>query len=167
MSVVSALTHTYAPRGKTPVITTSTEINLRLYMASAISASGKIRYLIRNQPFDSKAVIEFLEYLLASFRRKLLIIWDGASIHDSREVKAYLDTKKNGQLYLVMQPHYSPELNADEQVWNHLKGYHLKNTCNPTLKQLKEKITAVMEGLKQHPSIIRRFFHHPQLGFYN
>ncbi|RYZ43804.1 MAG: IS630 family transposase [Sphingobacteriales bacterium] len=167
VSVVPALTHTYAPRGKTPVITTSTEINLRLYMASAISASGKIRYLIRNQPFDSKAVIEFLEYLRVSFRRKLLIIWDGASIHDSREVKAYLDSKKNREFYLVMQPHYSPELNADEQVWNYLKGYQLKNTCHPTVKQLKEKITAVMEGLKQQPSLIRQFFHHPKLGYYN
>ena len=165
--MVSALSHTYAPKGHTPVITTSTEINARLYMASAISPAGELRYMIRNQPFDSKAVIEFVEYLLESFGRKLLIIWDGASIHDSEETKGYLDTKKSGELHLVMQPYYSPELNADEQVWNYLKGFKLKNTCNPNIKELKEKVTHVMEQLNQQPDLIQNFFCHPALGYYN
>jgi transposase len=165
VSVVSALTHTYAPKGQTPLITTSTEINLRLYLA--ITPAGELRYMIRNQPFDSGAVIEFLEYLLASFPRKLLIVWDGASIHDSKEVRTYLETKNHNELHLVMQPHYSPELNADEQVWNYLKQHKLKNTCNPTIKDLKEKITNVMETLKEQPSLIQNFFHHPQLSYYD
>ena len=167
MSVVSALSHTYAPKGKTPVITTSTEINLRLYMASAITPSGEVRYMIRNQPFDSAAVIEFLQYLLSSFGQKLLIVWDGASIHDSKEVRTYLETKKQKELRLVMQPHYSPELNADEQVWTYLKQHKLKNTCNPTLTELKEKVCTVMEALKQQPLLVQNFFHHPQLGYYD
>ncbi|MBD0375438.1 MAG: IS630 family transposase [Flavisolibacter sp.] len=167
MSVVSVLTHTYAPKGETPVITTSTEINSRLYMASAISPAGQLRYMICNQPFDSKAVIEFVEYLLESFSRKLLIVWDGASIHDSKEFKTYLATKSKGELHLAMQPHYSPELNADEQVWSYLKNHKLKNTCNPTIKELNEKITTVRETLKQQPSLIQNFFPHPQLGYYD
>jgi len=97
----------------------------------------------------------------------LLIVWDGASIHDSEEVRKYLGTKKQNEFHLVKQPYYSPELNAGEQVWNYLKQHKLKNTCNPTIKKLKEKVTAVMEGLKQQPSIIRNFFKHPDLGFYN
>jgi hypothetical protein len=112
------LSYTYAPKGKTPLITTSTEINLRLYMASAITPAGELRYMLRNQPFDSGAVMEFADYLLEGFKRKLLIVWDGASIHHSKAFREYLDRKSNGELHLVMQPHYSPELNADEQVWN-------------------------------------------------
>lgn len=164
MSVVS---HTYAPKGVTPVITTSTELNLRLYMASVVSARGQLRYMIRNQPFDSKAVIEFLEYLHKSFRKKLLIIWDGASIHDSEELRAYLETKTHHEFHLSMQPHYSPELNADEQVWHYLKCHLLKNTLNPTAPALKEKITAAMDALKKQPRLIQNFFHHPDLKFYN
>jgi transposase len=166
-SVVSVLSHTYAPRGQTPVVTTSTEINLRLYLASAVSAQGELRYRVRNQPYDSEAVIEYLEYLLESFQQKLLIIWDGASIHDSRVVRAYLETKTGGELYLVMQPHYSPELNADEQVWNYLKNHKLKNTCNQTAQELKEKIIQVMDTLQKQSQLIQTFFHHPDLGFYN
>lgn len=167
MSVVSVLGYTYAPKGKTPLLTTSTEINLRLYMASAITPAGELRYMIRNQPFDSGAVIEFVEYLLECFKRKLLIIWDGASIHNSKAFREYLDHKSNGELHLVMQPHYSPQLNADEQVWNYLKQHKLKNTCNPTLSDLKEKVNGVMETLKQQPHIIQNFFHHPELGYYD
>jgi hypothetical protein len=167
VSAAAPLSRTYALRGKTPVITTSTEISLRLYMASAVCVQGELHYMVRNQPFDSKAIIEYMEYLLAIFQRKLLIVWDGASIHDSREVRTYLESKKQKELYLVMQPHYSPELNADEQVWNYLKHHKLKNTCNPTIKELKEKITSVMDGLQKQPGLIQNFFHHPDLGYYN
>lgn len=149
------------------MVTTSTEINLRLYLASAVSAQGALCYQVRNQPYDSEAIIDYLEYLLERFHQKLLIIWDGASIHDSKAVRAYLDTKTGGELYLAMQPHYSPELNADEQVWNYLKNHKLKNTCNPTAAQLKEKITEAMDALQKQPQLIQNFFHHPDLGYYN
>lgn len=167
VSAVSALTHTYAPKGETPVVTTSTEINLRLYLASAVSPSGQMRYVVRNQPFDSKAIIAYLVYLRHAFRRKLLIVWDGASIHHSQEVKTFLGAQKQPAFHLVQQPYYSPELNADEQVWSYLKQHKLKNTCNQNLNELSQKITTVMNALKQHPKIIRNFFRHPDLGFYN
>jgi len=136
-------------------------------MASAVSAQGQLRYRMRHHPFDSQAIIEYLEYLLESFKRKLLLIWDGASIHDSETVRKYLATKKQKELCLVRQPYYAPELNADEQVWTYLKQHKLKNTCNPTTKELKTKITAVMETLKKQPQMIRNFFLHPSLGYYN
>jgi len=106
--VVSTLTHTYAPKGQTPVITTSTEINLRLYVASAISPAGDLQYMIRKQPFDSEAIISYLEHLQQAFaRRKLLIIRDNASIHDSDKVRTYLSTQKSKRLHLARQPLYS------------------------------------------------------------
>ena len=123
--------------------------------------------MIRNQPFDSEAIIAYLEYLHQVFQRKLLIIWDGASIHDSEAVRRYLATKEQNEFHLVQQPYYSPELNADEQVWTYLKHHKLKNTCNPTIKELKTKITDVMEQLKKQPQTISNFFHHPDLGYYN
>lgn len=161
------LTHTYAPIGKTPVITISTEINARLYMASAISPLGDLWYFIRNKPFDSQAVIEYLTYLRETANRKLLIIWDGASIHSSQEVRNWLEKQKKDDFYLAQQPHYSPELNADEQVWHQLKGYRLKNTCNKNVKELQPKITQAMENLKNDKELIKAFFTHPELGYYN
>ena len=149
------------------MITTSTEINLRLYVASAISPAGDLQYMIRKQPFDSEAIISYLEHLQQEFARlKLLIIWYNASIHDSEKVRTYLSTQKSKRLHLARQPLYSPDLNADEQVWSYLKQ-QLQNTCNQTAAVLHKKITQSMNALQQQPELIQSFFHHPDLGFYN
>jgi transposase len=167
VSLAPFISRTYAPRGKTPVITINTDINHRVYLASAISETGDLRYMIRNTPFDTKAMIEFLLYLMSQFEEKLLIIWDGASIHISAEMKAFLVTIPENRLFLAQQPHYSPELNADEQVWQHLKSFKLKNVFNQNINELKSNITNVLDELKENKQLILSFFKHPKLGFYN
>lgn len=134
-------------------------------MASAISPQGDLLFMIRNTPFDSKAIIEYLIYLRSTLQQKLLIIWDGASIHSSEEVRKWLTTQNAEDFYLVKQPHYSPELNADEQVWHHLKGYKLKNTCNQNVKELHPKIVKAMEEMKNDKDLIKAFFKNPHLGY--
>lgn len=171
VSVVSPLSHTYAPRSQTPVITTSTEISSRVYVASAISSQGHLSYQVRNKPFDSAAITVFLEHLLEDFEnQKLLLVWDGASIHCSAETKSYLQAKENQgegeRLHLVMQPHYSPELNADEQVWSHIKNNKLKNSCNENRTVLNKRLETALDDLRKQPKIVRKFFHHPDLGYY-
>lgn len=163
--MVPYLSRTYAPKGKTPVITISTEISARLYLASAIGVQGEMHYMIRNKPFDSAAIIEFLKDLMDRFERKLLIIWDGASIHSSKEVKAFLDTIPEQQLYLVKQPHYAPELNADEQVWAYLKNFKLKNSCIRNVNELFPKIKNALDCLKKNTGLVASFFCHPKVGF--
>lgn len=136
-------------------------------MASAISLDGDLIYMIRNKPFDSEAITEFLELLLQHLQ-KILIIWDNASIHNSKVTRKWLEQSPHSErLFLVQQPKYSPELNADEQVWNYLKNVELKNTCNQNVKELKPKILKAMEKMKSQPELIKSFFHHPDLGFYN
>ena len=162
ISVVPRISKTYAPIGETPTITVSTEINARLYAASAISPKGDLVYMVRKKPFNSKAITEFLEKMLKEIDQKLLIIWDGASIHHSAETKQWLSQcEEANRIHLVRQPSYSPELNADEQVWNHLKGSALKNTCSQNVNELKPKIIEGMEDLKKEPQKIKRFFQHP------
>ena len=159
------ISRTYAPIGKTPVITVSTEINARLYMASAVSPEGELLYMIRNKPFDGKAVIGYPEYLRTNLKRKLLIVWDGACIHDSPEIRTWLALRKTDDFFLAKQPHYSPELNADEQVWHQLKGYKLKNRCNQNVNALLPRIVKAMEELKKDTGLIQAFFRHPELGY--
>lgn len=134
-------------------------------MASAISPNGDLLYFLRNKPFDSQAIIEYLTYLMTSLKRKLLIIWDGASIHNSEETRKWLALQEQGAIHLVQQPHYSPELNADEQIWHQLKGVKLKNTCNQNVKELQPKIIEAMEQLKNDKKLIQAFFKHPELGY--
>lgn len=135
-------------------------------MASAVSPQGDLFYLIRNTPFDSAAIIEYLEYLRTAAGRKLLIVWDGASIHHSELIKKWLGKQPKDDFFLAKQPHYSPELNADEQVWSHLKSYKLKNMCNQDVKELKPRIERAINHMSLNRELIMAFFQHPELGYY-
>ena len=122
MSLTSFIGTTYAPRGQRPVLTISTEITRRLYVISGISPTGDLRYHCREKPFDAQAIIAFLQQMLTIYEGKLLIIWDNASIHDCAATRTFLTTDaRAGRLHLAKQPTYTPEVNADEQVWQQLK----------------------------------------------
>lgn len=124
--------------------------------------------MLRKQPFNAEAIIEFMKLLLEHFKGKILIIWDNASIHNCEATRAFLAASPlSPRIFLAQQPKYSPELNADEQVWNYLKAVELKNTCNRNVKELQPKIILAMEKLKNNPRLITQFFHHKDLGFYN
>ena len=159
---------TYAPRGRPAVLPINSEVSRRLYLASAIAPSGEMIYEVREQAFDGQAIVGFLKQVLAAVAEKVLIIWDNASVHDCEATRQFLRTATEGKrLHLVKQPTYSPQLNADEQVWSQLKGVGLKNSCYQTVKELKLKVREEMEKMKANRHLIQQFFHHPDLGFYD
>ena len=53
------------------------------------------------------------------------MIWDGASIHRSDEVKAFLANGWAKKIHLEQFSAYAPELNPNEGVWQHLKHVEL------------------------------------------
>lgn len=168
VSLCSSLGYTYARRGEPPVVEINTEITKRLYLASGISAKGELIYKIRKKPFDGAAIVALLKQMLKKFSGKLLIVWDNASIHDCEETRRFLTIEERAKrLHLAKQPTYSPEVNADEQVWNQIKTVGLKNTCYENIKELKSKIIKEFEKLKSKPNLIKQFFHHEDVGFYN
>lgn len=73
---------------------------------------------------------------------------------------------RTGRFGWSASPPYSPELNADEQVWNHLKAVLLKNVCAHNLKELESNVKYAMELIEESPELIRSFFRHPEVGFY-
>lgn len=165
---MSSIGYTYARRGECPTITTSTEFSSRLYLASGISTAGDLIYKIRKKPFDGAAMVEFLKQMLNEFEGKIMIVWDNASIHDCEKTREFLaDQDIAERLHLAKQPTYSPEVNADEQVWYQVKTIGLKNTCYKNIRELKPKIIEEMEKLKNKPKLIKQFFHHEDVGFYN
>ena len=136
-------------------------------MASALSAQGKLFFHYRDKPYNTEAIIDFLKQLLNQTCSKLLIVWDGASVHKSKELRAFLATDEQAwRLHLVIQPAYSPQLNADEQVWQWIKNVALKNVCLQNFKELKKRVIREMEELAANPTLLKKFFQHPELAFY-
>lgn len=136
-------------------------------MASAISSQGELVFHSRDSPYDTAGIIEFLKLLLEKVPEKILIVWDGASIHKSKKLKEFLaESPKAHRLHLAIQPPYSPSLNADEQVWQWIKNVALKNQCFQNFKELKLTVIKEMDSLAEKTMLLKKFFHHPEVKFY-
>lgn len=69
---------------------------------------------------NGKASVEFLKKLGEIYAGKhILLLWDNASWHKSKLVKAFLKT--TDQFALMNFPTYAPEFNPQEQIWKALR----------------------------------------------
>jgi len=159
---------TYARRGHRPSICINCNVTDRLYVASAISEQGKVVFHTRQEPYDTDGIITFLQGLLEQVPGKVLLVWDGASVHKSAKLRQFLcDCSQAWRLHLVIQPPYSPHLNADELLWQRLKNVALKNSCFQNFKELKNRVIEEINQLANNSALIKNFFKHPDLGFYH
>jgi len=165
VNLLPSVHSTYAKVGKTPILIDACKYT-HLSVASAISEDGRLFYEVRQDSYNGNGIVLFLEKLIKETKRKILLIWDGAKIHISEAVKKFLDTPKGKKIWLVKTPAYSPELNADEQVWAYLKDVELKNVCCKNITELKTKTILGLESLKQKKDIVQNFFRHKKVGFY-
>ncbi len=89
------------------------EINSRVY-----NEPGDIYYQLRETSYTGSEIAKFSRNLCGLTQQKLLLIWDGASIPRSQEVKDWLGEEDfAGRVQLALLPAYSPQLNAAEPVW--------------------------------------------------
>ena len=99
-----------------------TEKRFKLNMISAISSGGEMRFMTAEGRLSGEVFILFLRRLILDMKRLIHLIVDGHPMHKSKKVKMFVEST-NGVLKLFYLPSYSPDLNPDELVWNHLK-YH-------------------------------------------
>src|SRR4051812_9188617 len=64
-------------------------------------------------------VYDFLWYLLRHLRGHVIVVWDGASIHDPRSLSEFC--RQYPRLHLERLPAYAPQLNPIEAAWHALK----------------------------------------------
>ena len=63
-------------------------------------------------------MVGFLKALHRQLPGKILLLWDGAPIHRSREVTAFVQTQ-SAWLCVERLPAYAPELNPVEYLWGY------------------------------------------------
>lgn len=135
---------------------------------SMVTAKGGLYFKVINGSFKGKNVVEFLADLLYRFRRKkLLIIWDGATTHKSKEVKHFLSTKSKGRIHLEILPSHSPQLNVDEQVHGYIKQYRLANRLFLKIDDLQKSVEEEYLWLKSQTWLLYNFFFQQKTGFYH
>jgi hypothetical protein len=155
---------TWSRRGRRPLLQDcGSRRKEHLSAIAGVTLAGKgnpckMYMLCRWQPFDSGGVIEFLKQLMWCIRGKLGIIWDGASIHRSEQVRTFLRQAGRGRIELVRLPPYAPELNPVEGVWSLLKGWYLRNLPCQDLYQLNNLLTNSAMAIASQPDRIRACF---------
>ncbi len=121
---------------------------------------GASRMQTQTESYRSEQVIPFLQMLLRTISGKLLVIWDGAPIHCSNVIKAFLAEGAGKRLHLERLPGYAPDLNPQEGVWNLLKCRELKNLCCQNLSHLQEALVRAKERLRHRKQILQSCFLH-------
>jgi transposase len=144
---------TYAPVGQTPVLSVPLTHD-HLSAIGGLTMDGRLVMHLQDHWFKGPDVARFLHLLLRKIKGKLLVIWDGASIHRSQAVKDFLAKGGAKRIHLERLPGYAPELNPQEGVWNLLKRRELKNLCAADFEQLGTELLCAKERLRHRKTVL-------------
>ena len=121
--MIASVRRTWAPLGQTPIVRHHDRRD-RISVIGGLSVSPKRRRLgvyFRMHPknISQEEVYDLLGYLMRHLRGHVIVVWDGASIHDPKSLSELL--RKYPRLHLQRLPAYAPQLNPIEAAWHATK----------------------------------------------
>lgn len=135
------------------------------HQLSAIAGITFYRFYFRLFPgtIKSPPIIEFLKALSQTIGKKPLIVWDGLKAHQSRLVRAFVESTR-GAIQLERLPAYAPELNPVEYIWGYLKTHALANFCAHDLAQLSQTARQKLRSRQRRPRLVTAFWKQAELA---
>lgn len=146
---------TWGRIGETPVVRDSGG-RFGLKVISAVTARGDMRFSFIEGKMNSARFIQFLKKLRKDAGRPIIVIADNARYHHSKETQKFIESETDNIL-MAFLPAYSPELNPDEQVWNHAKA-RLSKLPVYNAQGMKKCLTSILHSLQKQKSLIKSFF---------
>jgi transposase len=151
---------TYAPRGQTPTLPVRLTRD-HLSVIGGVTLDGRLLLQVQDQAFKSPDVVRFLQHLLAQVPGKLLVIWDGASIHHGQPIKDFLAAGAAARVQLERLPGYAPDLNPlDQGLWQQLKHVELANVCCANQLELRHALRQAVARVRRKRHLIHGFIRH-------
>jgi transposase len=162
---------TWGAIGQTPVVQDSGD-RFGLKLISAVSPRGDMRFAVIEGKMNSEKFIEFaagylekvraavslrsaLKKLHADAGEPIIVIADNASYHSSGKVQKFAGQSE--AIHLGYLPKYAPELNPDEQVWNHAKA-RLTKLFIDSAQSMKQSVLNIMRSIQKQSWLIQSFF---------
>ena len=145
---------TWGVIGQTPVVEDSGD-RFGLKLISAVSPRGDMRFAVIEGRMNAEKFIEFLQKLHADAGKPIIVIADNASYHRSGKVQKF--AKDSQAIHLGYLPRYAPELNPDEQVWNHAKA-RLAKLFIDSAHSMKQSVLNIMRSIQKQTWLIQSFF---------
>lgn len=146
---------TWGRIGETPVVADSGD-RFSLRLISAVSPRGDMKFSTFQGAMNGERFVEFVRRLRRDVGRPIIVIADNASYHKSGPVQDYAN-EESGDVVIDHLPKYAPELNPDEQVWNHAKN-RLAKLFVTTKQEMAEAISSIMRSIQANVSLVRSFF---------
>lgn len=136
----------------------------RVNMLSAISSQGNVRFMVYQDSMDQRRLIQFMQRLISTSKRKVFLVLDNLKVHHGKLVKAWLEKHKE-KIEVFFLPPYAPEYNADEYLNHALKLSVHTGDLPYTARDIFHKIHSFMRRLQHNPSLVSRFFLHSRLSY--
>lgn len=146
---------TWGVVGDTPVVEDSGD-RFGVRLISAVSPRGDMKFACFVGRMNSERFVEFLKKLRQDTGKPIIVIADNAKYHKEGWAKSYLQPNEEG-IRLEHLPSYSPELNPDEQVWNHLKR-RLGKLFVESKEQMKQEVKNILLSIQHSVDLVLSFF---------
>jgi transposase len=98
----------------------------RLNIFGMITRRNDYRGFTTQKSINADKVVEYLDAMSFTVKKKTVIVLDKASVHRNRKIKELRKIWERRGLFLFYLPPYSPELNIAEILWRILKGKWLR-----------------------------------------
>lgn len=146
---------TWAKQGTTPLIRVP-EGRGSIPLLSALSPSGKLLFCLPRTKVRSNTIIAFLKQILKHHKnRHVVVIMDSAPAHTSRTTQDFIAAQK--RLHVFFLPPYSPDLNPDELVWNHLKHQKMKAHRATNKEELRKLASLNLRAIQKRSPMLKAF----------
>ena len=133
-------------------------------MLSAINEQGRVRFMVYQGTMDLQRLIQFLQQLLSTTKKKIFLILDNLKVHHGKLVAAWLE-KHREKIEVFFLPPYAPEYHPDEYLNHGLKLSVHTGQLPYSAKDIIHKIHSYMRTLQHNPSLVASFFLHPRLSY--
>ncbi|MCA1553496.1 MAG: transposase [Chloroflexi bacterium] len=155
-ALLPSVVRTYAPCACTPIMA---EGNLHEHLSAigGLTRNGEFYMRVYETALTGREAAAFLRHLLQHMPGKVMVIWDRAQIHRSREVKDLLASDAGQRLWLEALPTAAPELNPTEGVWHLLKD-ELKNLACVDLAELRHELHLAYRRVRTQPDLLTACF---------
>lgn len=154
--------YSWSPMGEDNwVISSSPGLSQRINWFGAYNFTDGDCFIWENGACNSENCMRFLDQLAEKRQgdqREIVLIWDGASYHRSRTVRAYAE--KLGFTILSL-PGYSPDLNPIEGLWKWMREEVTQHYCHQSLDELRQSCLDFIDDICRDPEqVVTRLWPH-------
>lgn len=114
----------------------------------------RAHFILGEAMFSGASYVAFLSSLARCHsRQEVYLIQDNAPYHDTPEVHSWL-AQQQGRFHLISLPKYSPDLNAEERIWHHVRMRATHNRYYPTKSEFVSELGETLRDIALHPQQI-------------